>query len=121
MSSQVLHRVDLGRGFGVDLSPRGRGRVGVPSEGKSPGPATRPRPRHREPNSSPRKSVPLRPSRVIMLGIVARVGLALLITAGLASALALHAGLAMLSPNMIRACEGIFLWTLALVSSGRCD
>ena len=37
------------------------------------------------------------------------------------NAAAQYAGLAALSPNMIRACEGVFLWTLALVSTGLCE
>ena len=76
----------------------------------------RPMARGREPSGPPREVAPLGPGWMIVLGIVARVGLALLVTAGFASALALYAGLAVLSPNMIRACEGVFLWTLALVS-----
>jgi hypothetical protein len=56
-----------------------------------------------------------------VLGLVARVGLALLVTAGFAGGVALHAGHAGLGPNMIRACEGVFLWTLALVSAGSCE
>ena len=121
MSTQVSHRVDRGRGLAADTIRGGRGRVGATPEAKSPAPMTRPRVRDRGPSGSPREVAPLGPGWVIVLGIVARVGLALLVTAGFASALALYAGLAVLSPNMIRACEGVFLWTLALVSSGSCE
>src|SRR4051794_12696211 len=121
MSSQVSHRVDRGRGLGVDTSWRGRRRVGATPEVRSPAPRTRPRARDREPCSSPRKVALLGPGRVIVLGLVAQVVLALLVTAGFASALALYAGLAAPSPNMIRACEGVFLWTLIVVSPGSCE
>ena len=99
MSTQVSHRVDRGRGFGVDTIGGGRGRVGATPEAKSPAPMTRPRVRDREPSGSPRKVAPLRPGWVIVLGIVARVGLALLVTAGFASGLALYAGLSRAQPE----------------------
>ena len=118
MSTQVSHRVDRGRGLGVDPMGRGRGRVGAPPEAESPAPMTRPRVRGREPSGSPRRVAPLRPGWVIVLGLVARVGLALLVTAGFASGVALHAGHSVLSPDVIRGCEGVFLWALALVSAG---
>ncbi len=116
MSTLVSHRVAPGRGYVVDAIGRSRGRVGV-----TPDPMARPRVRDREPFNSPRQVAPLRPVWVLMLLIVARVGLALLITAGFAIALGVYAGLPALGPNMIRACEGIFLWTLILVSSGSCE
>ena len=120
MSTQVSHRVDRGRGLAADTIRR-RGRVGPMPEAKSPAPMARPRARGREPSGPPREVAPLGPGWTIVPVIVARVGLALLVTAGFASALALYAGLAVLSPNMIRACEGVFLWTLALVSFQSCE
>src|SRR5690348_4851959 len=104
MSTQVSHRVDRGRGFGVDTRGRRRGRVGATPEAKLPAPTPRPRVRDREPYNSPCKVALRKPGWVIVLGIVARVGLALVVTAGFAIALALYAGLTVLSPNMTRAC-----------------
>ena len=74
--------------------------------------------RGREYGTTPRKLAPLRPRWEIVLGLVARLGLALLVTAGFASGLALHSGASAFSPNMMRGCEGVFLWTLALVTAG---
>ena len=51
-----------------------------------------------------------------ILGLIARVGLALFLTAGFAGALVLYAGMTPSSPNVIRACEGFFFWSLALIS-----
>lgn len=48
--------------------------------------------------------------------LVARIGLALLLTAGFAAALILFTGLTLASPNLVRACEGFFLWTLAVMT-----
>src|SRR5262249_22208528 len=104
MSTQVSHRVDRGRGVGVDTIGRGRGRVGAPPRAEPPAPMTRPRVRGREPSGSPPRVAPLRPGWVIVLGLVARVGLALLITAGFASGVALQAGHSVLSPDVIRGC-----------------
>ena len=118
MSTQVSRRVDRGRGLAADTIRGGRGRVGSTPEAKSPAPMAR----GREPSGPPREVAPLGPGWTIVPVIVGRVGLALLVTAGFASALALYdAGLAVLSPNMIRACEGVFLWTLALVSFESCE
>ena len=121
MSTQVSHRVDRGRGLAADTIRGGRGRVGPTPGAKSPAPMAGPRARGREPSGSPREVVTPGPDWTIVLVIVARVGLALFVTAGFAIALALYAGLTMPSPNMIRACEGVFLWTLALVSTGLCE
>jgi hypothetical protein len=51
-----------------------------------------------------------------LLELAARLVLSLFITAGFAAALNLYADLSLSSPNVIRACEGIFLWSLALIS-----
>jgi hypothetical protein len=51
-----------------------------------------------------------------LLGIVARLGLTLFVTAGFATGLSLNTGMTLASPNMVRVCEGVFLWTLALIS-----
>ena len=74
--------------------------------------------RGREYGTTPREVAPPRPRREIVLGHVARLGLALLVTAGFASGLTLHMGAGGFSPNMMRGCEGVFLWTLALVTAG---
>jgi hypothetical protein len=58
-----------------------------------------------------------RPVLADLLAFVGRVGLALFLTAGFAIALDLYTGLTMGSPSMVRACAGVFLWTLVLVSS----
>jgi hypothetical protein len=51
-----------------------------------------------------------------LLDIVAGLGISLFITAGLAAGLRLYAGMSLSSPNLVRACGGVFLWTLALIS-----
>jgi hypothetical protein len=51
-----------------------------------------------------------------LLAIIARLGLSLLLTAGLAAGLSLNTGMTLASPNMVRACEYIFFWALALIS-----
>jgi hypothetical protein len=53
---------------------------------------------------------------VRLLDLAASVGLALFVTAGLAAALGLYTGLTLSSPHLISACEGFFLWSLALFS-----
>ena len=121
MSTLVWHRVDCGRDLAVDTIRGGYGPVGPMPGSKLSARTTRLRPRGHEPSVAPREVAPPGPGWVIVLGFVAPVGLALLVTTGFASALALYAGLAVLSPNMIRACEGVFLWTLALVSFESCE
>jgi hypothetical protein len=51
-----------------------------------------------------------------LLEIVARLAFSLFITAGFAAGLCLYTGMTLSSPNLVRACEGFFLWTLALIS-----
>jgi hypothetical protein len=51
-----------------------------------------------------------------LLGVVARLGFSLFITAGFAAGLCLYAGMSLSSPNLVRTCGGVFLWTLALIS-----
>ena len=51
-----------------------------------------------------------------LLDIVTRLGFSLFITGGFAAGLCLYAGMTPSSPNMVRACGGVFLWTLALIS-----
>ena len=51
-----------------------------------------------------------------LLGVVARLGLSMFLTAGFAAGLSLYADMTLASPNMVRACEGIFFSTLALIS-----
>jgi hypothetical protein len=51
-----------------------------------------------------------------LLDIVARLGFSLFITAGFAAGLCLYTGMTLSSPNLVRACGGVFLWTLALIS-----
>ena len=51
-----------------------------------------------------------------LLAIVARLGLALFLTAGFAAGLSLNTSMTLASPNMVRACEGFFFWALALIS-----
>jgi hypothetical protein len=50
-----------------------------------------------------------------LLELAAKLGLSLFITAGVAAALNLYAEPALSRPNMIRACVGSFLWSLALI------
>jgi hypothetical protein len=52
-----------------------------------------------------------------LLAVIARLGLSLFLTAGFAAGLVLHTGMPLSSPNLVRACEGFFFWTLALISS----
>lgn len=51
-----------------------------------------------------------------LLDGVEQLGLSLLITAGFAAGLSLYTGMTLASPNLIRACEAMMFWTLALVS-----
>jgi hypothetical protein len=51
-----------------------------------------------------------------LLDIVARLGFALFITAGFAAGLCLNNAMTLSSPNLVRACGGVFLWTLILIS-----
>jgi hypothetical protein len=52
-----------------------------------------------------------------LLDIVTRLGFSLFITAGFAAGLCLYNGMTLsTSPNMVRACGDVFLWTLALIS-----
>jgi hypothetical protein len=51
-----------------------------------------------------------------LLAIVARLGLSLFLTAGFAAGLSLYTGMTLANPNMVRACEGVFLWALARIS-----
>jgi hypothetical protein len=51
-----------------------------------------------------------------LLAIVARLGLALFLTASFAAGMSLNTGMTLASPNMLRACEGVFFWALALIS-----
>src|SRR3954464_11052270 len=103
MSIQVSHRVDHSRGIGLSPNRGGRGRVGATPAGKSPAPMTRPKVRDCGPSGSPRKVALLGLGWAIVMGLVARVGLALFVTAGFAIALALYAGFTVFSPNVIRA------------------
>jgi len=52
------------------------------------------------------------------LDLAARLGLSLFITAGFAAGLSLYAGLTFADPNMVRACEGMFFWSSALILCG---
>jgi hypothetical protein len=50
------------------------------------------------------------------LDLTARLGLSLFIAAGVAAAWNMYADRSLSSPNMIRACEGSFFWSLAFTS-----
>jgi hypothetical protein len=52
-----------------------------------------------------------------LLILMARLGLSLFITAGFAAGLCLITEISVTDPNSVRACEGVFFWSLALVSS----
>jgi hypothetical protein len=56
------------------------------------------------------------PLGLLLLILAARFGLSLFITAGFAAGLSLYAGLTFANPNLVRACEGVFFWCLALIS-----
>jgi hypothetical protein len=62
------------------------------------------------------KEDPLRQVGWGVLEVAARVGLALFVTTGFAAGLNLCTSLTPSDPNMIRACEAVFFWSLALVS-----
>jgi hypothetical protein len=51
-----------------------------------------------------------------LLDIVACLGFSLFITAGFAAGLCVCTDMTLSSPNLVRACGGVFLWTLALIS-----
>jgi hypothetical protein len=51
-----------------------------------------------------------------LLVIVARLGLSLFLTAGFAAGLRLYTGMTLASPNMVRACVGVFFWTIPIIS-----
>jgi hypothetical protein len=51
-----------------------------------------------------------------LLDIVARLGFSLFISAGFVAGLCLCTGMTLSSPNLVRACGGVFLRTLALIS-----
>jgi hypothetical protein len=62
------------------------------------------------------KTVPFDHLNREWLIIVARLGLSLFITAGVAAGLGCYTGMTLDSPNLVRACEGVFFWVLALIS-----
>jgi hypothetical protein len=70
---------------------------------------------HAQDGSVP-KVAPCVPLGLELLKVVARLGLSLLITGGFAAGLSLYIGMPLSSPNPVRACEGLFFWTLALIS-----
>jgi hypothetical protein len=51
-----------------------------------------------------------------LVAVAARLGLALLVTAAVAAGLSSNTGMTLASPNMVRVCEGVFFWALALIS-----
>jgi hypothetical protein len=67
------------------------------------------------------KEAPLGRVGLGVLGVVARVGLALFVTTGFAAGLNLHTSLSPSDPQMIRVCEAVFFWSLALVSASMHD
>jgi hypothetical protein len=64
------------------------------------------------------KTTPTYHVGIELLAVIARLGLSLFITAGFAAGLSLNTGMTLASPDLVRACEGAFLWTLALLSCG---
>jgi hypothetical protein len=62
------------------------------------------------------KVAPIHHLDVQLLDIVARLGFSLFITTGFAAGLCLYSGMTLANPNFVRACGGVFLWTLALIS-----
>ncbi len=66
----------------------------------------------------PPKVDPGPPFGAPLLDLVARLGFALFITAGFAAGLSLDAGTPLSDANLVRACEGVFFWSLALISCG---
>jgi hypothetical protein len=53
-----------------------------------------------------------------LLAIVARFGFSLFLTAGFAAGSSLYSGTTLANPGMVRACEVMFVWILALISCG---
>jgi hypothetical protein len=53
---------------------------------------------------------------LLLLILAVRFGLSLFITAGFAAGLSLYAGSTFADPILVRGCEGVFFWCLALIS-----
>jgi hypothetical protein len=62
------------------------------------------------------KVTPIHHLRLHLLDIIVRLGIALFITAGFSAGLCLYTGTTLYSPYLVRACGGVFLWTLAVIS-----
>jgi hypothetical protein len=70
----------------------------------------------RELDESAQKAAPSDHLGVELLAIVARLGLSLFITAGFGAALSLNNGMNLANPIFVKACGGVFLWALTLIS-----
>jgi hypothetical protein len=92
---------------------------GATSPSKPPAPRTYPGVWDREfDGPHPKRCASCGLSWLDLIEIAARVGLALFLTGGFAIAVNLYTGHTLRSPDVIQACEHVFLWTLALVSCG---
>jgi hypothetical protein len=87
-----------------------------PSSAGSPDALSRPGVWDRALDGSATKANPIHDVCLHLFDIVARLAFALFITSGFAAGLCLNNGMTLSSPNLIKACGGVFLWALALTS-----
>ncbi len=92
------------------------GRTARPSIAKMPAANKRQGVCDRELDSSAPNSAPHYHLGIELLAIVARLGLALVMTVGFAAGLSLNNGMNLASPFFVKVCGRVFLWALALVS-----
>ena len=116
MISLTTRHVGHGPGAPTGLLPKLRGSTTKPSAARYPADISRQAVWDRTLDGSAPKVTPSDHLGLELLDNVARLGLSLLITAGFAAGLSLHTGMTLADPNLVRACEGIGFWTLALIS-----
>jgi hypothetical protein len=116
MTNRTTRHFGHGSGPARGLTPELRLRDGRPGAAKFPAAISRQGVWDRALDGSAPKVAPIHHLGIQLLDIVARLGFSLFITSGFSAGLCLYAGMTLASPNLVRACGGVFLWTLALIS-----